>query len=126
METKELLKSVDKLALKLGTTAEKLFGYYLKEAKLFRVYFFINLLVGIVFFIVGAWLFIDSDVFHLGHNDSYTAIQWLLLISGILLSVGGFIVIIVQAASIETVVRSIKNPEYMASEELLSTLFNKD
>ena len=120
METTELVKSLEKLADKLGTTAEKLFGYYVKNAKLNKYYYVIELCVSVILLVVGAILFCNNYTI----DPGYTIQQLAFAIIGGLIGLIGLGTTIVGLFSISRFLNSLLNPEYAAIEDLLSTLLS--
>lgn len=120
MDTKEVLKAVEKLAVKLGTTAEELFGYYVKEAKLYQLYYWIQTGVSIIMFIVG--LYLSTKTYQPIFDDEFTILQLFGFIIGCGLALVGIIGIVIQAFGIESYIRAVKNPEYEAIEDLFGSI----
>lgn len=118
METTEIIKSLEKLAEKLGTTAEKIFSYYVKDAKLFRIYYLLELLFSVVIFISGILLIINF----VPENNYWNAINITFFSLGIAALISGFIYTIVILSSIGNFLNSFFNPEYIAIESILSKL----
>lgn len=123
MDTKEVLKAVEKLADKLGTTAEQLFGYYVKNAKLYQIYYWVQIGVSTVLFAVG--LFLSAKTYQPIFDDEYTILQLFGFIIGCGLTLIGIIGIVVQLFNIEAYIRAVKNPEYEAVEDLFGSLFSE-
>ena len=119
MNTKEVLTAIEKLADKLGTTAIELFGYFLKEAKLYKIYFWVELIVGVIFSIIG--IVLADNTYLAIFDDEYTILQLFGFIIGCIFSLIGIIIFIVSLFSITSYIRAIKNPEYDA----ISNLFSK-
>jgi len=121
METKEVLKSLEKLAEKLGTTAEKLFGFYVKNAKMYRVYFILELVLCLSALVAGILLTINF-----APVDSEWLVKNILWVSiGSISCLIGLIGIIITLGSISEFINSWVNPEYEALEDLFGTLFSE-
>lgn len=123
MNTKEVLKVVEKLANKFGTTAEELFEFYVKEAKLYPLYYWINVCVSVLMIIIGLIFSFKSyqpDIY----IDEYNIFQLIGVIIGCSFILIGVISIIIRLFDIEYYFRSIKNPEYVAIEDLFSSIMS--
>jgi len=123
MESKNFaITSIDALANKLGISVERLMEYYIKEAKLFRVYFWIRWAVvtpityGLCKVIWWVYLMWEASRYS---DDGLMFGLILLLVVGLI----NLIVIIVFLFNIEEYIRSIYNPEYMATSNLFSQIF---
>ena len=118
METQKILQSVEKLADKLGTKAELLFGYYMKEAKLFKVYFWIRLFLSVVVTVIGLIIcrYTDGQFFELSVGNQ------MLFVFGCFCFLTGVIIFTITLFEIENYIRAIKNPEYIAMEDLFRSL----
>ena len=125
METTEVLKAVEKLADKLGTTAEQLFSYYVKNAKLYQIYYWIQIGVSVILFTIGLLLCSNTyqPIFDKSPAEAYTVMQLFGFIIGSGLTLIGIIGIIIQLFNIEELIRAIKNPEYEAIEDLFGSIF---
>jgi hypothetical protein len=118
MKTEEVIKSLEKLAEKLGTTAEKLFGYYVKNAKMYRVYFILELIITLAVLIAGILLTIN-----LAPENSQWLVSNILWVSiGVTLCLIGLIGVIITLGRIGEFINSWVNPEYEAIRELLEKL----
>lgn len=121
MKTKKLIESLEKLAEKLGTTAEKLFGYYVKNAKMYRLYFVIELIVAIAALTTGIILVIN---FYPEKTDWFAKnIVWSAI--GGISSILGLIGLFVTLGSVSQFINSWVNPEYEAIEDILGTLMQE-
>lgn len=109
---------IEKLANKLNITAKEIFGFYVKQAKTYLVRFTIDLLVIIAITYFGYWL---SE---LGHVDmTFKTVTVKRCIGAVIFGVGLFSLFI-QLMYLSSVYSSITNPEYVATEDLLESLFD--
>lgn len=116
-----IVKLLEELSLKLGGKAEEVYEAYLKETKLYKFIFFVEL---------GTWLFIDFLCFALADHYSeglnslsdigsfHTLIFIFAFIAFALFSV----FTIVYLFSIPKLISSIVNPEYQAIKLILEDL----
>lgn len=119
MKTKKVLESLEKLAEKLGQTAEQLFGYYVKNAKLYKLYFWIYLSVFILITYVG-YEICEGRSFD---DKSYEMREpEFILVFGATVFLTGFIGVMVMLFQIPKLINSTKNPEYEALNNLLGDL----
>ena len=51
--TKDVLAAIEKLAAKLGVKAEELMAYYIKEAKLGKLYYWLRIVKGLFVSVIG-------------------------------------------------------------------------
>lgn len=123
MNIKKTLKALEPLANKLGTKVDELFGYYVKEVILYRIYFWVYTFIGIILTGVGTILLNDVYPFV---EYSPTTMEYIESSVGIFLMVLGMITFVLQLFRIPNLIRAFKNPEYEAMEDLLGTLLNKD
>ena len=120
MDTK-IRVALESLAKNLGTTAEKIFSYYVKNVKLYILYYFIYLALSILISVAGGLMtFIPL------HGESIENLcggSALVFSIGIILFIGGMTGFLITVFSIPDLITAIKNPEYKATEDLFGTLF---
>jgi hypothetical protein len=124
MDTTEVLKSIEKLAEKLGVTAEKLFSYYVKEVKLYRIYYGIQAVVFLILLPIG--IVLASNNYSIVFRGGYSFIQLFAFVVGCILATIGSIGIIVCLFSIPNLINAYKNPEYTAIEDLFASIIPKE
>ena len=120
METDKVLQALEKLSEKLEISSDKLFSYYVKNVKLYRIYFCIELLFSIIALIVGIFLVNYNH----GKLEDYTVMQGSWLILGAIIGLFGLIGTITVCFNFPKVISSILNPEYDAIEDLFASLFS--
>lgn len=121
-DQKEVITALERLAEKLGTKAELIFVYYLKQAKLFKFRYAINLFVSLCFLIATAIAWYHFRDYDKGNDSAHTLIYVGCAVSFIV-SVCAFAVIF---CGLEDLFTSITNPEYMATNNILNAIKNKD
>ena len=122
MENNEqIITAIEKLAEKLGVKAELIYSYYLKQAKMFKYIFLINISCSL-FMVITAVILIHF--FGLNFDEKHTELLILscVLWCGLFISIISFFVYLFDG--ITNLFISIKNPEYMATEDLLTSLRN--
>ena len=115
-------ESLRNLSFILKIPTNELIDFYLKEIKLFKLYFFIKILVSI--FIIGVGI---APTIYMTHKINWDYIDHLGLVSifysSALLSLIGFTIFIYTiAVDTEKFIRTIKNPKYCALQELFSNI----
>jgi ABC-type multidrug transport system fused ATPase/permease subunit len=124
METKkeDVLRSIEKLADKLGVTAETIFGYYIKNAKTFKYMFWINLVLSILGIIIGIIpiYFTYEPII----NYDASVLEFIGFILGIIISAIGLISFMIQVGRLKELINAYINPEYEALEDLFSSIFD--
>ena len=122
METKDFLPLIEKLAEKMGTTAEKVYGQYLKQVKLIGIYFwmkfaFAMLLGAITIILCFKVMALPHDSY--GHSNEET----LGIILGIVAFMSGIgTVIQLCCLNVQEYITSITNPEYLSTKKLIEDL----
>jgi hypothetical protein len=129
MDTKEVLKAVEKLADKLGTTAEQLFGYYVKNAKIYKYVFIAQSLFCLLLTIAGIVWLVNSFPFPEDYvKGTFDNMVWPVkayfgVIGGSLIGLIGLISTLDSLSGFSKFINSFVNPEYEATEDLFSSLF---
>ena len=119
--SEQIITAIEKLAEKLGVKAELIYSYYLKQAKMFKYIFLINILCSLFMMIIAVILIY---FFGLNFDEKHTELLILscVLWCGLFISIISFFVYLFDG--ITNLFISIKNPEYMATEDLLTSLRN--
>lgn len=117
--TKEqIVEALEKLAQKLGVKAELIFTYYLKQAKLYKYRYLINVFISVVLmFISSTILYFCRDLY----KADDTVLNMVFGMSGIFWIIS-LIIFLASTLSLTQLFTSIKNPEYMAISEILTEL----
>lgn len=120
-DNKNIISALEKLADKLGTKAEHIFGYYLKQAKLFRFRFLISVLVS------GLFLCITTGaLYYFRHAYKGDEIHCAILIACAIASITSVVAFALVLSGIDDLFTSVTNPEYMATKEILNALKSSD
>lgn len=115
----QIIEALEKLANKLGVKAELLFSFYVKEAKLYKYKLFIELFATAVFFAVALIAF-----FFLKENIDTDGIRFYLFVGSIISLIVTGIMLLWNFFALSDLLTAIKNPEYVAISEIMSTLTN--
>ena len=118
----ELTPLLEKLAEKLGTTTEYLWGVLLKQAPITAatelVYLVLVILGGIVLYKVHKRLSKEVD----GNNSIYYEAEELVIAPMVIAAIIWGVLFIICFFSIGTMVTGFLNPEYWALDEIMSLI----
>ena len=116
----QITSLIEQLAQKLGTSVEYLWGVLIKQAEVEVITFFIALTLSAIA--------ATSAIFMLKHSQKYWNYEnaplsaWVCLIGGIIVAICALIGFVGLILSIPDLISAIKNPEYWALKEVLSTI----
>ena len=127
MKTEKVILALEKLSEKLGTTAEEIMYVYIKNAKMYRFYFIVELIFSLALLAIGIllifWFYPTLEI------KNYLGLVWdvkniIGVVGGSVIGIVGFVCTISTVSSFRSFVNSWINPEYEAYEDLFGTLFN--
>lgn len=117
---KELTELLAKLAEKLGTTTQYLWGVLIKQASV-EIYIFISVFVLTIIGAIITTLLLKSTQKY-WDKENAPAIAWFTLTFGIIFAFATVIGLGYFLANITDVITSINNPEYWALQEVLKSI----
>jgi len=117
---KELTELLAKLAEKLGTTTQYLWGVLIKQASV-EIYIFISIFVLTVIGVIITTLLLKYTQKYWDEEDT-PAIAWFSLTLGIVCAFETVIGLVYSLTNIADVITSIINPEYWALQEVLKSI----
>ena len=117
---KELTPLLEKLAEKLGTTTEYLWGVLLAQAQV-EIYIFIAIFILTVFGVIATVKLLKYTQKYWDKEDAPTT-AWIALGFGCVIGMATIIGVLSTIANISDVITAINNPKYWALKEVLNVI----
>lgn len=123
MKTEKVIIALEKIAEKLGVTAKEIMNVYIKNAKLNRIYYAIDLAISVFLMSIGGLLLYFFIPIEIDNDLSWKAINIIFTSIGGLLCIVGFAFFMSVLSEIRSFINSWVNPEYEAYEDLFGSIF---